>query len=134
MGFIEDSKAPKSNTVNVYDFKTKTVMPIPARELAADMVQVRIDGVEGAEGPVWVDAREMHAALQPAPIKHQTLSREMKADINEIRLALWEVRPMPKRDWEEGFQRDTNPDKEIALWLRLKSCVCGDFETIIRTP
>jgi hypothetical protein len=43
----------------------------------------------------------------------------MKADINEIRLALWEVRPMPKRDWEDGFQRDTNPDKEIALWLRL---------------
>jgi hypothetical protein len=36
-----------------------------------------------------------------------------------IKAALDDVYPNTHEQWEEGFRRDTNPEKEIAIWLNI---------------
>ncbi len=118
---IEDTnaKGPNSNMVDVYDFKTKTVSRIPARELAPYMVRANIEGVDAVDGPVWVDAREMETEVSDGLFQHPTFDRGLRDLLREIRHSLWEVRPLSLQEWEDGFRRDRNAELEIAMWLHL---------------
>ena len=98
--------------VRVYDIETNTVTTIPAEELAPGMVQVQI---QGQEGLFWVDA----SRLQRSQYRHPPFSEDMRDHLREIQNALNEVYPQTLEFWEDGFRRDTHPQREIANWLHM---------------
>jgi hypothetical protein len=98
--------------VDVYDFGTRSVRRIPARELSPNMVQARLEGVAGV---VWLDARELNANTY----QHPPFTEEIRDHLRQIMASIGEVYPLSLEQWEDGFRRDANPEKEIALWLHL---------------
>ena len=98
--------------VKVYDFETKEVFTIPSAELAPGMVEAEVEGV----GRVWVDAKQ---ATMDGGYRHEPFSEDIRDRLREIKEALDEVHPMTLQEWEDGFRKDTHPEKEIAIWLRL---------------
>jgi hypothetical protein len=98
--------------VDVYDFATRSVHRIPARELAPNMVQVQLEGVPGV---VWVDARELNANSY----QHPPFTEEIRDILRQIMASIGEVYPLSLEQWEDGFRRDANPEQEIALWLHV---------------
>ena len=98
--------------VKVYDFETKEVITIPSAELAPGMVEAEVEGV----GRVWVDAKQ---ATMDGGYRHEPFSEDIRDRLREIKEALDEVHPMTLQEWEDGFRKDTHPEKEIAIWLRL---------------
>lgn len=98
--------------VRVFDFDTRRMSTIPAAELTPGMVCVRMDGVEG---DVWVDG----SRLQQNVFQHPQFSEEVRDRLRQLQAALGEVYPMSLEQWEDGFRRDRNPDKEIEYWLHL---------------
>ncbi|WP_315725638.1 MULTISPECIES: toll/interleukin-1 receptor domain-containing protein [unclassified Bradyrhizobium] len=59
--------------------------------------------------------------LKPSPFRHLRLSSELLSRVRLIRAALLEVHPLSMEAWIDGFRRDTNPDREIAIWERIAS-------------
>ena len=98
--------------VQVYDVPTGTLSTIPARELAPGMVRVTINGVEG---DCWVRPDQ----LQQSPYQHPPFDEEARAYLHQIKDALDEVHPMSLEEWEDGFRRDRNAEREIAIWLHI---------------
>ena len=98
--------------VKVYDFVTKEVMSIPSAELAPGMVEAEVEGV----GRVWVDAEQASADVE---YRHEPFSEAIRDYLRKIKEALDEVYPMTLHEWEDGFRKDTHPEKEMATWLRL---------------
>ncbi|MFO7901546.1 MAG: hypothetical protein R6U98_02700 [Pirellulaceae bacterium] len=97
--------------VPVFDFKTKEISRIPAAELSSHMIQADVDGV----GRVWVDARHLRKNTRI----HGPLSESLREHIREIKSALDEVYRLSVDEWEDGFRRDENPRRHIAIWLRI---------------
>lgn len=56
--------------------------------------------------------------VSPGTIKHAALGESMCADIRAIQVAFAEHDLLSMEEWEDGFQRDATPEREIALWLR----------------
>lgn len=98
--------------VNVMDAETHAVTRVPARELAPHMVECRMEGVEGT---VWMDARE----LKQGEYQHPPFDEEVRECLREIQAAVEEFYPLSIEEWEDGFRRDKTPEREIALWLHL---------------
>ena len=96
--------------VRVYDLDTTQITEIPAAELAPGMICVRMEGV----GEVWVSGED----IQQGDIQ-QELDSSVRAYLIEIKKGLDEVYFQSIEEWEEGFRRDSNPEKEIAIWLGL---------------
>jgi hypothetical protein len=44
------------------------------------------------------------------------------ARIRAFRSKLEEVHPLSMEEWLDGFQRDANPENEVAWWERLARC------------
>jgi hypothetical protein len=65
----------------------------------------------------WVDP----LSFNPGPIKHQKLSPKQMERINRLRDALAEVERSPIEKWVDNFERDANPDKELAVWERISA-------------
>jgi len=97
------------SSVWVYDFDTRRVTPMPARELAPGMIRARVEGIEGE---VWVDG----AQAKPAPLRHPPFTGERLARVRRLWQALEGVSPKSLAAWEVGFRRDTNPDRELDIW------------------
>lgn len=102
------------NKVKLYDFKTQKVTEIPASELAPGMVQADVAGV----GVVWIDA-DSSGINTDTPFRHAPFDAEKREIMLEIKSILDEVRPMTVEQWEEGFRRDENMEREIGLWCRI---------------
>ena len=63
--------------------------------------------------------------LKPGPIRHPALSPLLIARIKSVRSTLDEVFFQSLEQWLDGFQRDADPESEIAWWERLARCYTG---------
>jgi hypothetical protein len=95
--------------VSFLDVENGRVVQIPASELLPGVVQVKL---RGHEGLVWA----LPSQLKPGPIKHPEFDEGIREYIRQIQAAFAEHRPSSFEEWEDGFRRDTNPEREIALW------------------
>jgi hypothetical protein len=109
---------PKDGFVNVYDFQTKKTSTIPAAELAPGMVRVKLERGE----VVWAKASD----LKQGALRHPPFEGEVRDLVIQIQKGLEEVYPQTYEFWEDGFRRDANAEREIALWLHI-SRIHGDF-------
>ena len=105
-------RSEKRERVRVFDPDTKVVTMIPASELAPGMVRTRMSG---QEGEFWVDASK----LKPGAYRHPPFSEEVRGILGNIEETLREVYPLTLEQWEDGFRRDANAEREIAFWLHL---------------
>jgi hypothetical protein len=103
------AKQKSSETVPFYDFDARSVVQIPRRELSAGAIQVQIQGMDGL---VWV----LPDQLQQGPIQHPPFDDDIRDYVRQIRTAFAEHRDLTLDEWEEGFRRDANPEREIAIW------------------
>jgi hypothetical protein len=98
-----------SEMVRFYDVESRRVVQIPASELRPGVVQGRVQGIEGV---VWL----LPEQLQQGEIKHPPFDESIRAYIREIQEAFAEHRSLSFDEWEAGFRRDANPEREIAIW------------------
>jgi hypothetical protein len=107
-----DNEPIAREMVRVYDFETGEITTIPAAELAPGMV---IASIHGLEGTYWIDASK----VRKSDYRHPPFGAEVRAYLQRIQDALWEVYPLTFQEWEDGFRRDQDPEREIALWMHL---------------
>ena len=88
--------APAETWVRVKDFASGEVTRIPARELAPNMVEARVEGIEGT---VWVDARQ----LQQGTLQQEPFSAELRDEIRVIQAAVEEFYPLSPRPMGRRF-------------------------------
>lgn len=105
-------KSANADFVSVLDTTTQTVTRLPARELSTHMVEAQVDGIEGT---VWVDVRE----LRPGQYQHPPFTEEVRDILREIKEAVDEFYCLSMEQWEDGFRRDAHPEREIAAWYYL---------------
>ena len=98
--------------VQIYDVPPQTLTTIPARELAPGMVRVSLNGIEG---DCWARPDQ----LQQSAYQHPPFDGTGKAFMRRLKESLDEVYPMSLEAWEDGFRRDSNAEKEIAIWLHI---------------
>ena len=55
-------------------------------------------------------------SLEVGPIRHVELPSELVERAEAVRISLQDVVKTPSGEWLEGFQRDKNPEREIAIW------------------
>lgn len=100
---------PSIEMVPFLDVENRRVIQIPASELRAGAIQIRL---QGSEQVVWAIADQ----LQAGNVKHSEFDEETRDLIRQIQKAFAEQRPLSLEEWEDGFRRDANPNREIALW------------------
>lgn len=61
---------------------------------------------------IWVDP----AQLVPGPIVHEDLGEARMERIRELQAIFAEVHPQSVEQWADGFRRDWDPDRELAVW------------------
>jgi hypothetical protein len=91
------------------DVEAKRVVRIPASELRPGAIQVRL---RGSDEVVWALPDQLHRG----EIKHAEFNEDIRDYIRQIESAFAEHRPLSLEEWEDGFRRDANPEREIALW------------------
>lgn len=57
--------------------------------------------------------------IQPGPIRHESLSPELLAQIRTVYDVLGQFFNMTLEQFELGFMRDTNPEHEVASWTAI---------------
>jgi hypothetical protein len=95
--------------VPFFDVESGRVVQIPVSELRPGTVQARVQGIEGL---VWL----LPDQLKQGNIKHPPFDEGIRAYIRQIQEAFAEQRSLSFDEWEDGFRRDTNPEREIAIW------------------
>ncbi len=100
----------KTPLVTVWDKQTDTYSQIPKSELAPGMISLNLEG----RGIVWVRSDQCHDFKQ-SPQKGYDFSDVMEI-IAEIQAAFLPYRGLTLQEWVDGFQRDQNPEREIAIW------------------
>jgi hypothetical protein len=98
-----------AETVPFYDARNRRVVRIPATELRPGVVQVRLAGQQDL---VWVLPGDLHAGAA----RHPPFGEDLRKHIRQIKADFAEHRPLTLDEWEAGFRRDANPEREIALW------------------
>jgi hypothetical protein len=98
---------PQCDLVPFYDVSLRRVVQIPAAELRPGCVQARIQGVDGV---VWLLPEE----TQIGEIRHPPFDEDLRSYIREIQAAFAEHRDISVEEWEDGFRRDVDPEREIA--------------------
>lgn len=91
------------------DVESGRLVHIPASELRPGAIQVRL---QGSDEVVWA----LPEQLRESEVKHAEFDEGIRDYIRQIQTAFAEQRPLSFEEWEEGFRRDTNPEREIALW------------------
>ena len=104
------AKPDSPDTVLFYDFNVKSVAHIPRGELSPGAIKVQIQGMDGL---VWV----LPAQLQPRPVRHEPFDDDIRDYLRQIQTTFAEHRDLTLAEWEDGFRRDANPKREIAVWL-----------------
>ena len=95
--------------VPFFDSKSRKVVRIPASGLRPGTVQVRLAGHEEL---VWALPQD----LQAGEIRHPPFEEDVREYIREIKSTFAEHRSLTMEEWEDGFRRDADPAREIALW------------------
>ena len=101
-----------SEFVTIYDFDTRTCTKIPQSELAPGMIRADVEGI----GIVWVDPNQLK---QGENYNHPPFTGERRDSVLRLVDAFPNVYERSYDFWEDGFRRDANPDKEIAVWLHI---------------
>ena len=57
--------------------------------------------------------------IQSGPIRHKQLSSELIDRIRRLQTVFAEVYPISHQEWLDGFQRDTAPENEVAMWEQM---------------
>jgi hypothetical protein len=65
------------------------------------------------------------ADLQPGPIRHASLPDSLVARVQKIEPVFAEVYPQTHDQWLEGFQRDADPEPEVAIWEAMATAYQG---------
>jgi hypothetical protein len=99
--------------IKVYDFKTKIITEMPQEELAPGYVKATIQGLEGF---YFVNAAKAKPATK---YKHPVFGDEQKRIMRYLVNVFSDVHTLTAHEWEEGFRKDTNMDKEIFMWLQM---------------
>ncbi len=55
--------------------------------------------------------------VKPGPRHNYHFPKEVLDMVKKIELTFKKVHPLTFEEWIDGFDRDSNPEKEIALWL-----------------
>jgi hypothetical protein len=97
-------------SVQFFDVAIGRAVSIPACELRPGCIQIRL---QGSTDVVWADPSQ----LKQGEIQQPPFNDAMRADIKKIQMAFAEHRNLTVEEWEDGFRRDTHPDREIAMWL-----------------
>jgi hypothetical protein len=105
----------KKVMVDVYDFETCQVRRVPKYCLGADDVRIQMEGKI-----YWANRSQ----LKEGSLRHPPFEGERKQNIISIMNSLQEVWQMSYDEWEDGFRRDSHPDKEIVFWMRLADMYC----------
>jgi len=100
--------------IKFYDPQTDTVIEMPEDELAPGCVRITM---EGMDGEYFIKAGSMDASKDP--LLHGPLGRDMKDQMKYLETVFHEVFPQSAQGWEKGFRQDANPEREIALWLKM---------------
>ncbi len=103
------SQDPSQEMVPFLDAETGRVVRIPASELHSGAIQIRL---QGSDEVIWALAEQLHQG----EIKHPEFDEGIREYVRRIQAAFAEHRSLSFEEWEEGFRRDANPEKEIALW------------------
>jgi hypothetical protein len=114
--------------VRVLDTKTNKITTIPACELAEGMIRARVDGIEGE---VFVDAKTLR---KETTFRHPPFDEKVRDLLREFAEALADVYPTTVEQWEDGFRRDMNPEKEIGIWVNIVSCYRHFTEVKVSDP
>jgi hypothetical protein len=93
--------------VRFFDAPTGQVVRIPATELRPGILQARIEGVDGV---VWVAPDQ----LEPNEICHPPFDGDLLASVRRIHATFAAHCSLTFAQWEEGFRRDADPEREIA--------------------
>jgi hypothetical protein len=115
--------------VRVFDLETHDISTIPVAELAPGMVETRI---RGKEGKFWIDPTKF-TEIESTPFRHPRFDKATRGDIRRIMARLAEVYPLTFKKWEDGFRKDTHPNREIQAWLHL-SQIYADLVRAHRLP
>jgi hypothetical protein len=99
--------------VRVYDFDSRTLTTIPAAELSSSMIRAKVQGIEGE---VWVDGSQVKLKDK---YQHPPFSEETRELLKQIQETFKDMCPKTVEEWEDGFRKDTHPDREIAIWLHM---------------
>jgi hypothetical protein len=100
---------PSRELVPFLDAETGRVVRIPASELRPGAIQIRL---QGNNEVVWALPEQFHQG----EIKHPEFDEGIRDYIRQIHTAFAEHRSLSFEEWEEGFRRDGNPEREIAIW------------------
>jgi hypothetical protein len=112
-GHLElDLRSEMRGVVRVYDFGTKKVSEIPRSEIAPSYVLARIEGVEGT---VYVDIREIQSSSQPV---HGGLSGEFERAIRYCMKLEGDADPTTFEGHVDLFLRDLNPKRDLMNYFR----------------
>jgi hypothetical protein len=96
---------PPAALVPFYDVPSGRVVRIPPSELRPGCVQARMEGVDGV---VWISPDQ----VEQGEIRHPPFDEDIRAYIRDIRAAFAEHRDLSFEEWEDGFRRDANPERE----------------------
>jgi hypothetical protein len=106
---IPTSTANSHGLVPFLDIPSGRVVRIPAAELRPGCVQIQL---QGSDEVVWAVPEE----LKQGEIRHPPFEEEIRDCIRRIQSAFAEHYDLSLDEWEDGFRRDANPAREIALW------------------
>ena len=113
-----------AKNIKFYDPETQKIVEIPSTELTANCVGGYVEGI----GEVWM----VDDGLPNIPIRHADLSKKLRKDIRRIAAEMADLLPQTIEQWEDGFQRQVDPAKEVALWLHMIAVLreCGKGEQL----
>ena len=86
---------------------------MPKDELAPGYAKARIQGMEGEYYVNAADAKTFKG------YRHASFDKERKKIMRYLEEVFSGVYCMTAEEWEDGFRKDTNMDKEILCWLQM---------------
>lgn len=95
--------------VKVYNSAKRTKQVIPVAELAQGMVPCQTPDGSNA----WIDA--LTVTIRTSPV-HPPFDQSRRSILKNLKDTLEEVYHCTLEEWELGFRRDENPEREIRLW------------------
>ncbi|MCI5131421.1 MAG: hypothetical protein D3904_07805 [Candidatus Electrothrix sp. EH2] len=83
------------------------------------------------------EAAKESMEYQTGPIRHPKLPASLIERIRKFEKTFAEVYPVTHKEWLDGFKRDANPEREIAIWEQMASAYtqflrAGDFDEEVR--
>lgn len=72
--------------------------------------------------------------VRPGPIRHAQLSADLEERIRKLEPVFADVYSRTHEEWLDGFQRDANPESEIAIWEAMAAALKAFAEKRTLTP